>query len=136
MSAPRAQLARSRRVLVVDDEPQIRDLLAESLERAGFDVDTAGDGIEALKCFRTYPADVVVTDIIMPDQEGIETIIQLRRENPELAIIAISGGGAIAPDGYLGTARLLGARSTFAKPFSIADLVAEAVRIVEEDLEQ
>jgi DNA-binding NtrC family response regulator len=122
---------RTKRVLVIDDEVQIRTLLANGLEAAGFQVDAAQDGIEGMRLFRRHPADVVVTDIIMPEQEGIETIIQLRREYPKLAIIAISGGGTVDPEGYLGTARLLGAAATFAKPFLIRDLVDAVVDLVE-----
>lgn len=115
------------RVLVIDDDPQVRGFLRNLLSREGYEVDEAGDGSEGLKHFRATPSDIVITDIIMPEREGIETITELRRLSPGISIIAISGGGRIGPESYLPLAREMGAARTFAKPLDKNELLA-AVR--------
>lgn len=100
-------------------------------EREGFDVDEAADGNEGLKHFRAEPSDIVITDIIMPDREGIEVITELRRIRPGLSIIAISGGGRIGPDSYLPLAREFGAARTFAKPVDKNELLAAVRELLE-----
>ena len=111
------------RILVVDDDPNIRQMLRSMLEREGYDVEVAANGLECMKFFRSAPAELVIADIIMPEQEGIETIRQLRAEYPECRIIAISGGGRIGPSDYLSMAKLLGATHTLAKPFDRTQLI-------------
>lgn len=111
------------RILVVDDDPNIRQMLRSMLEREGYDVEAAANGRECLEFFRSAPAELVITDIIMPEQEGIETIRQLRADYPNCKIIAISGGGRIGPSDYLSMAKLLGATHTLAKPFDRAQLI-------------
>jgi len=118
------------RVLIIDDEPQMRRVLREALERAGYTVDEANDGLHALVRFADNQPDVVVTDIIMPQREGLETIQALRQKCPNLPIIAISGGGRQTPDGYLTLATSLGANRAFAKPFQVKDLVAAVGSLV------
>lgn len=81
-----------RSVLVIDDEDLVRDMLRRALESAGIEVVVAADGREGLKAYLANPTDVVVTDILMPEKEGIETIIELKREHPNVKIVAISGG--------------------------------------------
>jgi len=105
------------RILVIDDEEEVRDILKQMLELEGYEVITAKDGNEGIKLFKQNPADLVITDIIMPDKEGIETIIELRREFPDVKIISISGGGRIGPHDYLAMAKKLGAERSFTKPF-------------------
>jgi DNA-binding NtrC family response regulator len=116
-----------KRVLIIDDDEQLRALLHEILERAGFAVMEAANGSEGLKLFRTDPADLVITDLIMPEKEGVETILELRREFPDARVIAISGGGRNGSASYLPIAARLGARRTVAKPFSRQEIL-EAVR--------
>jgi len=111
------------RILVVDDDPNIRQMLRSMLEREGYDVDVAANGRECMNFFRETPAELVIADIIMPEQEGIETIRQLRAEYPGCRIIAISGGGRIGPSDYLNMAKLLGASHTLAKPFDRSQLI-------------
>lgn len=103
-------------VLVIDDEEPIRRLLRLILTRAGHDVMEAGDGNEGLALLRDHNADLVVTDLVMPNKEGIETIMELRRAHPATPIIAISGGGHNQPCTYLDLARKLGASHVFEKP--------------------
>ena len=112
-----------KRILVVEDDRRMRTMLKDMLEMAGYEVVSAEDGLEALKICRRQRADLVITDIIMPDKEGLETISELRRDFPETKIIAISGGGQIGPHKYLKMARMLGAQKTFTKPFAITDLL-------------
>ncbi len=106
-----------KQILIIDDEPQIRSLLTLILEREGFNVIVASDGKEGIKLFQEEKPDIVITDLIMPGKEGIETIRELKKENPILPIIAMSGGGRNAPDSYLQMAKLLGANAVFEKPF-------------------
>lgn len=104
------------RILVFDDEPSILLMIKKMLEKAGHEVEVALNGKEGMALFEKNKPDLLVTDIIMPEKEGLETIFELRRRYPDLKIIAISGGGRIGPDGYLPGARLLGANAVFAKP--------------------
>ncbi len=105
------------RILVIDDDAQVRDMLRRMLELAGHEVVVAEDGEAGLKVHAAEPADLIITDILMPNKEGLEIIMCLRRDQPELPIIAISGGGATGGFGYLSTADKLGATVTIAKPF-------------------
>jgi DNA-binding response OmpR family regulator len=115
------------RLLLIDDEPMLRELLAIALARAGHTVVQAGDGRQGARLFRREPCDVVITDLVMPDGEGIETIVALHREWPALPIIAMSGG-AVRSALYLTMAAKLGARHTLSKPFApsaLVDLIAQ-----------
>jgi CheY-like chemotaxis protein len=104
------------KILVLDDELSILLMIKKMLEKAGHVVSLALNGKEGLELFEKDRPDMLITDIIMPEKEGLETIFELRRKYPELKIIAISGGGRISPDGYLPGAKLLGADMTFQKP--------------------
>jgi DNA-binding response OmpR family regulator len=105
----------------------MRTLLRQVMEWAGYEVIEAGDGREGMHQYRKQPVDLVITDLIMPEQEGLETISSLKKENPSLKIIAISGGGRIGPEAYLPAAQELGADRVFSKPFDVREL-AEAVK--------
>ena len=110
------------RVLVIDDDPAMRGTMRRILEREGYDVREAGDGAEGLRVFQADPADVVVTDLIMPDKEGIETIMELREQWPDVRILAVSGGGVVGADGQLADAEALGADASLGKPFTVEQL--------------
>jgi DNA-binding response OmpR family regulator len=112
------------RILVIDDDPAICRLITRTLAGSGHDVIEAHDGEEGLNLFRAQPPDLVVTDILMPKQEGIMTIIEMRREAPSLAIIAMSGSGQFNGMNYLDYARKLGAGAMLPKPFRPAELKA------------
>ena len=112
------------RVLLVDDDENVRYTLARVLRKAGYEVVEAEEGGEALECLNKQPVDVVVTDILMPGMEGIETIMKLREQAAALPIIAISGGGRVGLGEYLESAKLLGADYTFEKPFDERELIA------------
>jgi DNA-binding response OmpR family regulator len=112
------------RILIIDDDDQVRKMLRLTLNAAGFDVVEAQDGKIAMKLFHQDPLiDLVITDLIMPEKEGIETIIELRRDFPKVPIIAISGGGRIDPNDYLVLAKKLGAKITLEKPFCRKDII-------------
>lgn len=106
----------------------VRRLLQQMLERAGHDVVAAADGVEGLAAARAHQPDLVVTDILMPNKEGIETIRELRQEIPGLPILVISGdpGSKL----YLEMARLLGAHAALTKPFRSADLLGAVDRLL------
>ena len=115
------------RILIIDDEVQIRAMLCQMLRRSGYEVSDAPDGKVGMDLHRKEPADLIITDIIMPNKEGIETIRELRQEFPETKIIAMSGGGGIGAEEYLQMAGKLGAMRTLAKPIHREELL-EAVR--------
>jgi DNA-binding response OmpR family regulator len=104
------------KILVFDDEPSILLMIKKMLEKAGHEVDIALNGKDGMEQFERNRPDLVITDIIMPEKEGLETILELRKRYPALKIIAISGGGRVGPDGYLPSAKLLGADMVFQKP--------------------
>ena len=105
-------------ILVVDDEPGIRELLSMMLEAAGHKVVVAEDGIQAPKILATNPVEVVITDLLMPERDGLEFITEVRKKYPSIKIIAMSGGGHIARDSYLRIAKNFGAHVLLEKPFS------------------
>ncbi len=111
-------------ILVIDDDLQVRRMLRQMLERSGYVVFDAPDGNAGIKCYRECRADLVITDIVMPEKEGIETIRELVQEFPEVKIIAMSGGGRIGPDAYLEVARQIGAVRTLTKPVEREELLS------------
>lgn len=122
-------------ILVIDDDPALRDLLRKTLERDGHHVVTAGDGDEGLQAFRTGRCDIVVTDLFMPGKDGIETIQELRMEFPDAKIIAMSGGASTGDMGPLMDARLLGADIALPKPFSMASMSRAVKTLLNRDPE-
>lgn len=118
------------KILVIDDEDLIRRTMRQSLENAGHTVIDAANGREGITRFDAEGADLVITDIIMPEQEGVETIIQLRRAHPDLPIIAVSGGGRLGIVDYLGLARRFGATQVLQKPFSQKELVGVVGEVI------
>jgi CheY-like chemotaxis protein len=116
-------------VLIIDDDDMVRTMLLRTVTRGGHEAFGARDGVEGVARFREHPADLVITDIFMPNQEGLATIMELRRVTPDLKIIAISGGGARASLDVLPVAEALGAQKTLRKPFTPAE-VMEAVNEV------
>jgi len=111
------------RVLVIDDEPQMRSMFKQMIEDKGHDVVVASNGKEGIKLNRANPFDLIVTDIIMPEKEGIETIIELKRDFPDVKIIAISGGCKIDTETYLSVAKDFGVQYAFAKPVEREELL-------------
>ncbi|MES2642638.1 MAG: response regulator [Myxococcota bacterium] len=119
-----------RRVLVVDDNEDIRYLMQVILTAGGYHVEVASDGVEAIAAQQRQAFDLIITDLFMPHQDGIETIATLRKSFPEVRVIAVSGGGRLlASTGYLATALAIGANAALAKPFD-PELLLQTVRSV------
>ncbi|MCG8450029.1 MAG: response regulator [Pirellulales bacterium] len=108
----------------MDDEPLICSMLEIFLGRAGYDVEIAPDGAQAIAMIEDSPVDLVIADIVMPEKDGLETIMQLRQQYPSLHIIAISGGSRIGNFDFLSMAAKLGASETFYKPLDNEKLLA------------
>ena len=113
-----------KRVLVVDDDADMRLTLRLALELAGYDVDMASNGREALEAQRRHAADVLITDIFMPDADGFEAIDAFRREFPATKIVVVSGGAQFTKRDYLPDAELMGVEATLQKPFDVDTLLA------------
>ena len=116
-------------ILLVDDDTLLRDALHKTLVRAGYEVEDCSGGTEALKAFRRQPPDLVITDIVMVDGEGLDMIRVLRTLDAHVKIIAMSGGGLGKSDDYLNLADEFGATTVLAKPFS-GEKVLEVVAAV------
>ena len=123
------------RILFVDDEPNLLDSIQRQLRpmRDQWDLYFAENGRQAMELMRSTPCEVVVTDLFMPEQEGIETIMALRRQHPDTKVVAMSGGGYQSKfTGALDVAAKLGAHATMQKPFSsqqMIDVVQEALHV-------
>ncbi len=117
------------RILVIDDEETVLEVVQQILERHGYDVLLTDDGDEGIRLCREEEVDLVITDVIMPNKEGLEIILELRRNFPNVKVIAMSGGGHIGPNEYLDLAAKMGAQRTLNKPFVMNDLLI-AVREV------
>ena len=121
------------KIIVIDDEADIRNVLKEVLERAGHEVDIADSSDAGLDILRDKGADLVITDIIMPGKDGVDTVYQIRMEFPNTRVIVISGGGNVAPtdyqpsaistSAYLASADAAGADVTLTKPFERAEIL-------------
>jgi DNA-binding response OmpR family regulator len=118
------------RILIIDDEQQIRSMLRLMLEREGYEVVEAPDGSEGIKAYRQKPADLVITDLIMPNKDGIGMIIELQKEFSDVKIIAMSGGGLNKPEGYLKGAKKLGAACTLTKPIDREKMLRAVKNII------
>lgn len=113
------------RILVIDDDSQVRMAIKAVLERAGHETILASDGRVGMREYETRAFDLVITDILMPEQEGIETILALRKTSPAVKILAISGGGRVGNQDFLLLAEKLGASGVLKKPFGPDELVAQ-----------
>ena len=120
------------KILVIEDEELARYALCEALQAAGHEVDHAENGAAGIMLHKTQSYDLVITDIIMPDKEGIGAIIEILKENPMQKIIAISGGGRLGAEGYLESAAAFGAHATLAKPFSDEELINSVTACLEQ----
>jgi DNA-binding NtrC family response regulator len=110
------------RILLADDEPKLRDVFARYLEGLGHDVRTAADGNQVMAALAEAPADLLVTDINMPDMDGIEILAALKKNGSHMPVIAISGGGYLDKNLLLSSAAMLGALLTLEKPFALEEL--------------
>ena len=121
------------RILIIDDDNAILSFLKERLIYEGFNVLTASDGKEGMNLFNDNQVDLVITDIIMPDKDGFETIIELKRICPDIKIIAMSGMGLGMIDPCLKTAKFSGAEYALAKPFEISNLLTAVYELLKKE---
>lgn len=119
-----------RSVLLIEDDLELLRQMAVAFNTAGYKVHAAPDGLAGLSLFAAAAPDLVITDIIMPNREGIETIVALKNANPHVKVIAISGGYRVGPADFLHLARHVGADSVLAKPFRPSQLVALAAQLL------
>jgi CheY-like chemotaxis protein len=123
----------AKRILVIDDENLIREIVKEMLEVEGYVVSTAANGKEGLLLYRKELPDLIITDIFMPEMEGLETIRELHRSSPDVKILAISGGGERGMLSFLSHARRFGALRTLEKPFSREELLNSVRELLAEE---
>ncbi len=121
------------RILIIDDDKSILSFLKERLTCEGFNVLTAINGKEGMKLFNDNQVDLVITDIIMPDKDGFETIIELKRICPDIKIIAMSGMGLGMIEPCLKTAKFSGAEYALAKPFETSSLLKALYKLLNEE---
>jgi DNA-binding response OmpR family regulator len=120
-------------ILIVEDDRELREMLRISFARKKFTVLEAQNGREAILHFKPSVTNIVVTDLIMPDEDGLKVIMRLREIKPSIKIIAISGGGKAGPGNYLNLAKALGADAIFPKPFSVNDLMVKIDDLLEDE---
>jgi CheY-like chemotaxis protein len=119
-------------ILLVDDDEQFRSMLNEALTDDGYEVVAASNGQQALRLYAAQPTDLVITDLVMPEKEGLEMITEIKRLYPEVKIIAISGGGRSgAKHNYLQLAKAFGAQRTLAKPFLHHEMLEAITHVLE-----
>jgi CheY-like chemotaxis protein len=112
-------------ILVIEDEEDIRQMICDILEDDGYNTVQASNGNEGLTILRKTPElSIIITDLLMPEKEGIETISELRKDFPWIKILAISGGGICIPESYLNLAKAMGADATLCKPFGRSELLS------------
>lgn len=121
-----------KRILIIDDDVAILKMIERLLSRAGYEVVTASNGEEGAHIFRKDKFDLIITDIIMPKKEGIEIVTMLKRDMPDVKVIAMSGGGRFSPEGYLKSAEVLGAHKTFVKPFDHREMLVAVKELIGE----
>lgn len=117
-------------ILVVDDDKSIRDLLSGVLRKRGYEVETAEEGNAALDQIANGRFDLVISDIIMPGKEGIETIREIRDSHPEIHVIAMSTGGSLGNSQILEYARMIGAHEAIRKPIELPELISTVERLL------
>jgi DNA-binding NtrC family response regulator len=117
------------KILIVDDEPQLRDMLRQMLQQDSHEVLEAENGIQGCQLYREHKPDIIISDLVMPEQNGIDMLLELKKEFSDLRVLAISGGGGITGSfDYLPIAKLIGAVQILKKPFGLQEL-REAVEL-------
>lgn len=116
-------------IMIVDDDPDIRNIVKHLLQGEGYRITQAENGVECLACFRKDPADLIVLDLVMPEKEGLETLEELRQIAPEVKIVVVSGGLSTGQS-FLKVAKLMGADATMAKPMDTSKLLTTVAELL------
>ncbi|MBN1517396.1 response regulator [Candidatus Sumerlaeota bacterium] len=119
------------KILIVDDEEAVRNMVKKMLSMAGYDTVCAKDGNEAIRLWGQENPDLILLDIIMPEKDGLETVIEIRKKASDTRIIAYTGGGPFSPDELLSTAKLLGCCSVLSKPLRSDELISAVQEALE-----
>jgi len=141
MNTPKGTDYMLKNILLVDDEESIRKMVRAVLGEDNYSFTEASNGVEALEIMETQSFDLILTDVIMPDCDGIELVMSVRKKLPDIKVIVMSGGGRVRADHYLNLAEKLGAARVFEKPFNtaelretVAELLSEADAVVENNV--
>ena len=110
------------KIVLIDDEPAVREVLQAMLQHLGHEVQVAREGEEGIRLAEQWPADLVITDVLMDGQEGLETLLDLKTRYPRLPVIMISGGGVLGRDVLLNYGHTMGADVTLSKPIKVSEL--------------
>ena len=121
------------KILIIDDDSDFRRMLNRLLTQNGYEVIEARDGLEGVKNYGSQGADLVITDIFMPEKEGIETVTELNQLNPDVKIIVVSGGGQQYDISYIENMVELGASEAFVKPFDPEALLSSIKKLLDQD---
>jgi len=122
-------------ILVIDDENLIRSLFRQFLETSGYSVALASDGREGLQMMKQQKPDLIITDIMMPEMDGLELLMHIKKQNLDIPVIAISGGMKTQPANFLPQAKKLGAHRVFIKPIKLAELFDAVNELLGKSLE-
>lgn len=117
-------------ILIIEDDPAVRRMMVRILAQAKYEIIEAGNGEEGLKMFLAHRPDIIITDLLMPEKEGIETIREIRRTAPTVPILAASGGGDTRNMMFLDLAKALGADEVLSKPFRAEELITTVARML------
>jgi CheY-like chemotaxis protein len=120
-------------ILIVEDDEDLREMLKISLLARKYTVLEASNGKDALLRFKPLITDMVITDLIMPDEDGLKVIMKIKEIKPAIKVIAISGGGKAGPGNYLNLAKALGADEIYSKPFSVNELIKKIGELLDEE---
>ncbi len=121
------------RILIIEDEEMMREFLRELLEEAGYQVEEAENGVVGVELYRKAPADLVITDLFMPEKDGIEAVLELQSDFPEVKIIAVSGGSRMGRIDLLSVVGDLGVQRVFRKPFHTSEVLEAVKELLEQD---
>ena len=121
------------KILIIDDEAPILSMLKKMLERNGYETELAKNGVDGVELFKKCQPDLVITDIIMPEKEGLETIREMKKIKSDLKIIAMSGGGKVSSENYLKIAGIFGASKMLTKPFTVKEMLSAVEELLNED---
>lgn len=119
-------------ILIIDDDPAVQLLFGQFLENAGYSVDLATNGVAGMEAIKAQKPDLIITDIMMPEMDGLELLMEIKKYHPEIPVVAISGGMKIRPVSFLPMAEKFGARRVFQKPLELSTLLCTVQELLSE----